>query len=58
MTFDDHGFETTSELWTSSLYRERGVEAIVGAHVHRVEPGVVHYETLDGVSEARAEQRG
>ena len=48
MTFADHGFETTSQLWTSSLYRERGVEAILGAHVHRVEPGVVHYETLDG----------
>lgn len=48
MTFDDHGFETTSQLWTSSLYRERGVEAILGAHVHRVEPGVIHYETLNG----------
>lgn len=48
MTFDDGGFETTSELWTSSLFRERGVEAILGAHVHRVEPGVVHFETLDG----------
>lgn len=48
MTFAEHGFQTTSELWTASLYRERGVEAILGAHVHRVEPGVVHYETLDG----------
>ena len=48
MTFAEHGFQTTSELWTSSLYRERGVEAVLGAHVHRVEPGVVHYETLDG----------
>ena len=48
MTFAEHGFQTTSELWTSSLYRERDVEAILGAHVHRVEPGVVHYETLDG----------
>ena len=48
MTFAERGFQTTSELWTASLYRERGVEAILGAHVHRVEPGVVHYETLDG----------
>ncbi len=48
MTFAEHGFQTTSELWTSSLYRERDVEPILGAHVHRVEPGVVHYETLDG----------
>lgn len=48
MTFEDAGFETSSELWTSSLFRERGVEPILGAHVERVEPGVVHYETLDG----------
>ncbi len=48
MTFAERGFETTSELWTGSLFRERGVEAVLGAHVHRVEPGVVHYETLDG----------
>jgi sulfide:quinone oxidoreductase len=48
MTFDQQGFETTSELWTSSLFRERGVQAILGAHVEKVEAGVVHYETLDG----------
>lgn len=48
MTFADKGFQTTSELWTASLFRERGVEPILGAHVHRVEPGVLHYETLDG----------
>ena len=48
MTFAEQGFQTTSQLWTSSLFRERGVEAILGAHVERVAPGVVHYETLDG----------
>jgi sulfide:quinone oxidoreductase len=48
MTFEENGFQTTSELWTASLFRERGVEAILGAHVHRVEPGVIQYETLDG----------
>ncbi|MDV3220800.1 NAD(P)/FAD-dependent oxidoreductase [Intrasporangium sp.] len=48
MTFEENGFQTTSELWTASLFRERGVEAVLGAHVHRVEPGIVHYETLDG----------
>jgi sulfide:quinone oxidoreductase len=48
MTFADMGFETSSELWTGSLFREREVEAILGAHVFKVEPGVVHYETLDG----------
>ncbi len=48
MTFEERGFQTTSQLWTASLFRERGVEAVLGAHVNRVEPGVVHYETLDG----------
>lgn len=49
MTFEEQGFQTTSELWTASLFRERGVEAILGAHVERVTDGVVHYETLDGL---------
>ena len=48
LTFDHNGFQTSSELWISSLFRERGVEAVVGAHVHRVDPGVISYETLDG----------
>ncbi len=48
MTFVERGFETTSELWTASLYRERNVEAIVGTHVESIEPGVISYETLDG----------
>lgn len=48
MTFVERGFETSSELWTGSLFRERDVEAIVGTHVERIEPGVITYETLDG----------
>src|SRR5664279_4807752 len=48
MTFEDRGFETSSELWTASLFRERGVEPILGVHVEQIEDGVVHYETLDG----------
>ena len=48
LTFEENGFQTSSELWTASLFRERGVEAILGAHVEKVEPAVVHYETLDG----------
>ncbi len=48
MTFTQRGFQTTSKLWTESLFRERGVRAIVGAHVERVEPGVIHYEQIDG----------
>lgn len=50
MVFDQRGFQTTSELWTGSLFRERGVEAILGAHVSKVEDGLIHYETLDGTS--------
>ena len=31
MTFEEQGFQTSSETWTASLFRERGVEAILGA---------------------------
>lgn len=48
MTFEEQGFQTSSELWTASLFRERKVEAILGAHVEKVEEGLVRYETLDG----------
>ena len=49
MTFSQSGFETTSKLWTESLFRERGVHAILESHVEKIEPGVIHYEQLDGV---------
>ncbi len=42
------GFVTHSKTWAESLYAERGIHWILQAHVERVEPGVVHYETLDG----------
>lgn len=48
MVFAQQGFETTSKTWTESLFRERGVRAILGAHVQRVDAGEVHYELLDG----------
>lgn len=48
MVFSQHGFETTSKTWTESLYRERGVNAILGAHVTRVDDGMLQYEKLDG----------
>ncbi|MGB8021755.1 MAG: FAD/NAD(P)-binding oxidoreductase [Candidatus Nanopelagicales bacterium] len=48
MTFAQQGFQTTSKLWTESLFRERGIRAILQAHVEKVEPGVIHYEQLDG----------
>jgi sulfide:quinone oxidoreductase len=43
------GYVMPSRLFTESLFVERGVEWIVGAHVHRVDPKLVKYETLDGV---------
>ena len=35
LTFTQQGFQTTSKLWTESLFRERGIRAITGAHVTR-----------------------
>ncbi len=54
LVFDQEGFQTNSELWTKSLFRERGVLAVVGAHVERVEDGVIHYETIDGTKHSIA----
>jgi sulfide:quinone oxidoreductase len=48
MTFTQQGFQTSSKIWTESLFRERGVRAILQAHVEKVEAGVIHYEQLDG----------
>ncbi|HZM53440.1 MAG TPA: FAD-dependent oxidoreductase [Acidimicrobiales bacterium] len=48
MSFEQNGFVTSSKMWTESLFRERNVRAILRAHVERVDPGVIHYEQLDG----------
>ncbi len=48
MTFNQSGFQTTSELWTSSLFRERDVKPILGTHVHKITAEGINYETLDG----------
>lgn len=48
MTFAQNGYLTSSRLWTESLFQERGVKAILRAHVQRVEEGKIFYETLDG----------
>ena len=52
MAFAQQGFVSSSQTWTESLFRERGVKAILRAHVERVEPGNVFYETLDGTHHA------
>jgi sulfide:quinone oxidoreductase len=48
MAFRQQGFVSSSQTWTESLFRERGVKAILRAHVERVDAGLIHYETLDG----------
>lgn len=42
------GYITHSKVFTESLYAERGLKWIVGAHVNKVDPGVAHYENLNG----------
>ncbi len=42
------GFLTSSKVFAESLYLERDVKFILGAHVRRVEKNKVEYETLDG----------
>jgi sulfide:quinone oxidoreductase len=51
LVFTQQGFQTTSKLWTESLFRERGINAILGAHVEKVEPNAVHYELVDGTKD-------
>lgn len=48
MQFENAGFLTPSKIFAESLFAERGVDWITGAHVHRVEPDKLEYETLDG----------
>ena len=54
MVFDQQGFISSSQMWTESLFRERGVRAVTRAHVERVEAGKVYYETLDGEQDSLA----
>jgi len=42
------GYAASSRLFAESLYSERQIPWIIGAHVSKVEAGKVHYELLDG----------
>lgn len=42
------GFAVSSKIFAESLFTERNVEWIIGAHVNKVEAGKAHYELLDG----------
>lgn len=42
------GFITSSKVFAESLYAERNIDWIIGAHTNKVEKGKVTYELLDG----------
>jgi len=42
------GFVTPSKVFAESLFAERQVDWITGAHVHKVDQTSLEYETLDG----------
>ncbi len=42
------GYDVPSSVFAESMFVERGIEWITGAHVHSVDPNEVTYETLDG----------
>jgi len=42
------GYATSSKVFAESLYAERGMDWILGAHVNKVEEGKVTFESLDG----------
>jgi len=44
------GYAASSRLFAESLYTERGIPWIIGAHVSKVEEGKAHYELLDGTT--------
>lgn len=48
------GYVIPGKSFAESLFVERGVEWITGAHVQKVEPNLVSYETLDGESHTLA----
>ena len=54
LSFEQGGYVTSSRLWTESLFAERGVRAVLRAHVQRVEDGKLYYETLDGAESSLA----
>lgn len=42
------GYVVSSKIFAESLYAERNVEWIIGAHTSKVEEGRIEYELLDG----------
>lgn len=48
MTFNKDGDYLTSEEWMKSLFHERDIKVILGAHVTEVAPKLVRYELVSG----------
>ena len=42
------GYAASSKIFAESLFVERGVDWVIGAHTSKVEEGKLHYEQLDG----------
>lgn len=42
------GYVTPTKIFSESIFKEYGINWIVGAGVNKVEPGVAHYENLKG----------
>ncbi|WP_353662642.1 FAD-dependent oxidoreductase [Hydrogenimonas sp. SS33] len=42
------GYAASSRLFAESLYAEKGIPWVIGAHVNKVEEGKLSYEQLDG----------
>jgi sulfide:quinone oxidoreductase len=43
-----NGYITPTKIFAESLFREYGINWIVGAGVKKIEKGIIHYETLEG----------
>ncbi|MBW4026268.1 MAG: NAD(P)/FAD-dependent oxidoreductase [Acidobacteria bacterium] len=43
-----NGYITPTNIFTESLFAERGIEWIIRSHVQKLEPGRLYYENLDG----------
>jgi sulfide:quinone oxidoreductase len=52
--FERGGYIMQSKTFAESLFAERNVESITGAHVSRVDPNLVSFETLDGQQQTLA----
>ena len=48
MNFGHKGEVITSQSFTESIFKERGVKAILSAHIDHIDAGLAHYELVDG----------